>query len=110
MPDKSQVPGSRTVLETAVRVVYEKASGKIVHVHKAMWKSQRQAPPSADIDADALRVASKVLGRAESHLDVLAAELDHLKPEAHYAVDTATKKLIKTDQVLKDRSRRGPKA
>jgi hypothetical protein len=110
MPDKSQVPGSRTVLETSVRVVYEKASGKIVHIHKAMWRPQRKPPPSSDIDADALRVASKVRGRAANQLDVLVVKLDQLEPKGIYAVDTKAKKLVKTKPALEDRPRKGPKA
>ena len=108
MSDKSQVPGSRTVLETSVRVVYEKASGKIMHIHKAMWRPERQAPPSSDIDADARRVASKVRGMPESQLDVLAVKLDQLEPKAVYAVDIKAKKLVKTKPALKNRSRKRP--
>jgi hypothetical protein len=110
MPDKSQVPGSRTVLETSVRVVYEKASGKIIHIHRAMWRPHREPPPSSDIDADALRVASKVRGKAENQLDVLAVKVAQLEPKAIYAVDTKAKKLVKTKQISEDRSRKGPKA
>jgi hypothetical protein len=110
MPDKSQVPGSRTVLETSARVVYEKATGKIIHIHKAMWRQQRKPPSSSDIDADALRVASKVLGRAEKQLDVLVVELDQLELKATYTVDTKSKKLVKTKPVVKDRPRKRPKA
>jgi hypothetical protein len=108
MPDKSQVPGSPTVLQTSVRVVYEKASGKIIHIHKAMWRPERQAPPPPDIDADARRVASKVRGMPENQLDALAVDLDELEPKVVYAVDIKAKKLVKTKPAVKDRSRKRP--
>ncbi len=80
MSDKSQVPGSRAVLET-----YVKASDKIIQPIKQC--GDLQGAVIIDIDADARRVASKVPGIPENQLDVLAAELDQLEPKAIYEVD-----------------------
>lgn len=98
MPVNSQTPGNRNVLETSARVVYEKNSGKIVHIHKTMWRPEREPPAPSEIDAHARRVASTVLGQTEDRLEVLAVELDELENDTTYAVDIRTKRLVKTER------------
>jgi hypothetical protein len=98
MPVKSQMLGNRSGLQTSARVVYEKNSGKIVHIHKTVWRPEMEPPAPSEIDAHARRVASKVLGETEDRLEVLAVELDQLETDAIYAVDIQTRKVIKTDR------------
>jgi hypothetical protein len=97
MPRKSQ-PASRSELQSSGRSVYDKANGEVVHFHKVMWRSEHQPPTAAVVDADARRVASKVVGRAEHSLEVVATEPDQLKRDVAYVVDLQTKKIVERPQ------------
>ena len=95
MSPKSHVSTHRPVLQNAGRVVYDKTSGDIVHLHQTLWRAGHQAPATSHVDAEARRLAVKIAGRPEHTLAVLAADLDKLDHESTYAVDLQTKELVK---------------
>jgi hypothetical protein len=97
MSDKQEIPDPRKVLQRSARIVYDKASGKIVHMHKTMWRRETEAPSASEIDADARRTASKVQGLEEGTLDILTVNLDELDRNTKYGVDIRTKNLLKLE-------------
>lgn len=95
MTHESHPDRSRWEMHRAERMVYDKASGDVVHVHQVMWPPDAKAPPESVIDADARHAAAKVTQRGEDTLDVLAVKLESLERNTGYAVDLQTKKLVK---------------
>jgi hypothetical protein len=95
MSHESHSDPSRWELRHSERIVYDKVSGEVVHVHQVLWRPDREAPSTSVIDTDARRVAAKVAQRAEHTLDVLPVEMEALERNTAYVVDLRTKKLVK---------------
>jgi len=94
MSHESHSDPSRWELRHSDRIVYDKATGEVVHVHQVLWRPDREAPSTSVIDTDARRVAAKVAQRDEHTLEVLPVELEALERNTTYVVDLRTKKLI----------------
>ena len=92
---QSHADPSRSELHVSTRIVYDKTSGDIVHVHQAVWRPDREPPPSSAIDADARRNAAKIRKCAEDTLDVLPVDFDKFDIKVAYSVDLRTKQLVK---------------
>ena len=92
MKENSQTHGK---LQSSARVVYNRTTGDIVHVHQALWPPYREAPKAAAIDAEALRVAAEASKSSRDALDVLTVELETLETKGHYAVDVRKKALVR---------------
>jgi len=86
---------SRSELQLSERIVYDKATGELVHVHRVLWRPDREAPAASVIDAEARRIAAQVGKCPEDTLDVLPVKLETLESDAAYAVDLQKKQLVK---------------
>jgi electron transfer flavoprotein alpha/beta subunit len=76
------------------RVVYDKATGRIVHTHQVMALPGAEIPSGIDIDAQARSLASRISGQSEEELDVLNVQPGEARSEVAYAVDLGTHRLI----------------
>jgi len=81
--------------ELECRVVYDKATGRIVHTHHTLVVPGAAVPSDEDIDAAAINHASRVIKGDPSGLATLRvppAELSDVRHQ-HYTVDTGTGQL-----------------
>jgi hypothetical protein len=81
--------------ELECRIVYDKGTGQIVHIHHTLVVPGAHMPSNEDIDGDAMSHASRLAQRPPSELAILSvhpAELSDLRRK-RYAVDTSTGKL-----------------
>lgn len=76
------------------KVVYDKATGDIVHTHQVMALPGVQIPSGIDIDAQARVLASRISGKSEEELDVLNVQPEQVRSDAAYAVDLDTNRLV----------------
>jgi len=98
MAHSSHSDQSRRELQLSERVVYDKGTGEIVHVHQTVWPPDLAPPEESTIDAEARRVAAQVTKRGDDALDVLPVKLATLEADVTYTVDLRTKKLVKGAQ------------
>ena len=72
-------------------VVYDRSTGKVLHVHRIVCIGQQPVPPQGNVDGDALRYALQHVKRDKNQLDTLhVAELPH----GTYKVNVETKELV----------------
>jgi hypothetical protein len=76
------------------RVVYDVATGYIVHIHQVMALPGAEVPDGIDIDAQARSLASQISGKSEEELGVLNVKAEEVKSEVGYAVDLDAHRLI----------------
>lgn len=94
--------------KTHTFLIYDAASGEIVHGHKVLTLPYGKAASEKELLAQALDIAAQVTGRRSSDLRVLAVAEDELEPGSIYRVDPRTGRLQR--QPAKGRAnRRKPK-
>jgi hypothetical protein len=78
-------------------IVYDRATGEIVHIHEALIFPNAQAPQEDKILADALALASEMNQRDASDLATLRLARDTIQeePRMRYRVDINTLRLVK---------------
>jgi len=92
MPYSSATPYA--VRRHASYVVYEKATGTVIHLFHVELMEGASAPEQTFIERDAVVSASRVSGKSEASLGVLAISPSDIKPGAKYVVDLKTRTLL----------------
>jgi hypothetical protein len=79
---------------TDTRVVYDRQTGDILHVHQFISLPGVLLPNAAELSAVACDLASRITGKSIEHMGVLAVEEDELKNDANYRVDVTNACLV----------------
>jgi hypothetical protein len=74
-------------------VVYDKVTGNIVHIHHTIIVPGAIAPSDKEIEASAMRLATKTTGRNAAELAMISIDRNDLRRGHHYSVDVTKKEL-----------------
>lgn len=85
------------------KIVYDGATGRIVHTHQVMALPGGEIPGGIDIDAQARSLASRISGKPEEELGVLNIQPEEVKSEVAYTVDLDTHRLIEMPTNINER-------
>jgi hypothetical protein len=89
---KTPLP-SRFEYPRTTRVIYDRASGEIVHIHHVVILPKAEAPDEEHLDADAVALASRFSKRPGAELLALKVESSEFQADARYRVNPETRKL-----------------
>lgn len=78
-------------------VVFDRATGSIVHVHHSMPLDTR-APEKAQLAADALRLAEQLTDRDRADLDTISVRDADLEQRRRLKVDVTSRRIIAIDE------------
>ena len=77
--------------EAVVRVVFDRVSGNVLHVHTMTAVSGAVLPSDEELNTLAISYAVATSNKLEEQLDVLVIKRDELKSGVRYRVDTKTR-------------------
>ena len=77
--------------ETGVRVVFDRVSGDILHIHMIAAVSGGLLPSDEELNTMAISFAVAASNRLEEEVDVLVIKRDELKSGVRYRVDPQTR-------------------
>lgn len=76
------------------RVVYDRETGEILHIHQAAALGGRRLPSEAELRAAAIDVASKITGISGQQMDVIQVRDEDLIPHTTHVVDIQSRRLV----------------
>jgi len=85
---------SRPSKSVDTRVIYDRETGEILHVHQAIALPGIKFPDENELRASAIDVASRMTGRPVEQMDVLCVREEELKTGAKYKVNVQNKCLV----------------
>jgi hypothetical protein len=85
--------GEAEVSTPVIHVLYDRKSGKIVHVHAASGVGR--LPKEADLLKRAFEVGLRITGRSRKEIEALRIDENDLVPGVAYKVDVRRKVLLK---------------
>jgi hypothetical protein len=74
--------------------VFDKSDGRLVHLHQVVVIPGAVAPADAELEADAIAVATRYSHRSPHELDIIQVAADELKQSAEYKVDLTRRILV----------------
>ena len=86
--------GSRTSSGVDTRVIYDRETGEILHVHQALAVPGVKLPDESELKAAALDLASQTTGRPVEQMDVLSVREEELRPRTRYQVNVQDRRLV----------------
>ena len=90
----------------STRVVYDKKTGAVVHVHRAVSFPGAKGRDDAGLDSRALELAGHMTKRKAAEIAVLRVENDQLQPDRHYKVDMKRASLVAITPAGRGKSKR----
>jgi hypothetical protein len=100
---------SRPSQRVDTRVIYDRQSGEILHVHQAVSLPGIKFPDENELKASAMDLASRATGRHVHQMDVLTVQEEELKPGTRYKVNLRDKCLVPepSDAATEDQADQG---
>jgi hypothetical protein len=89
-----QEEGSRPAGRVDTRVIYDRVTGEILHIHQAVALPGIKLPDENELRASAIKLASRLTGSAADRMDVLFIREEELKSRIKYKVNVQTKCLV----------------
>ena len=90
MPVESSAPSRRV----DTRVVYDRETGEILHIHQAVVLPGVKFPDENELRASAIDLASRSTGTSGEQMDVIRVREEDLKAHTKYKVDVQNKCLV----------------
>ncbi len=90
MPDE----GSRTSSRVDTRVIYDRETGEILHVHQALAVPGAKLPDERELQYSALDLASQMTGRPAEQMAVLSVREEELNSRIRYKVNVHDRRLV----------------
>jgi hypothetical protein len=88
------VGSSRPSRRVDTRVIYDRETGEILHIHQAVVLPGVRFPDENELRASAIDLASRNTGTSREQLDVIRVQEEDLKTNTKYQVDVQNKCLI----------------
>ena len=85
---------SSTSSREDTRVVYDRQTGEILHVHQALAVAGAKLPDESGLITSALDLASQMTGRPVEQMDVLSVPEEELNPHSRYKVNVLDRCLV----------------
>jgi|SRR5271166_3562722 len=89
---KTPLP-SRFEYPRTTRVIYDRATGEIVHIHYVVILPKAEVPDEDHLDAEAVSQASRFSKRPGAGLQALKVEASEFQASVRYRVNLETRKL-----------------
>jgi hypothetical protein len=90
MQEKRSRPSQRV----DTRVIYDRETGEILHVHQSVALPEIKLPGEDELRASAIDLASKMTGRPVQQMDVISVREEELKAGTKYIVNVQDKRLV----------------
>jgi hypothetical protein len=90
IPEKSPQSSERA----DIRVVYDRETGEILHVHQAIALAGIKLPNEDVLRTSAVELASRMTGRPVQQLDAVAVREEQLETGTKYKVNVQNKSLV----------------
>lgn len=82
---------SRRSSSVDTRVIYDRQTGEILHIHQAVALPGVKLPHENELRASAVDVAIRTTGRSVQQMDVLSVREEELKTGIKYKVNAQSK-------------------
>lgn len=81
-------------LQRKTIVIFRKKDGEIVHVHNALALAGTTLPPESQLEADAIDIANRNVGRDAGDLAILRVRPEDIEEGVEYRVDAQKQKMV----------------